>query len=54
VEFTKLYAALKAEISVTKTLGFTVTGFWTAYDDRLDETGDGHAQGVLAAIDLRW
>jgi len=53
-EFTKLYAALGAEVSVTKTLGFTLTGFWTAYDDRQDEKGDGHALGILAAIDVRW
>ncbi|MHB8835628.1 MAG: hypothetical protein ACYC9Y_07960 [Candidatus Methylomirabilia bacterium] len=53
-EFTKLYAALGAEISVTKTLGCTLTGFWSAYDDRQDEKGDGHALGMLAAIDVRW
>ena len=54
MEFTKVYAGLGAEVSITKTLGLTLTGFWTAYDDRQDEEGDGHALGMLATIDARW
>lgn len=53
-EITKLYTALGAEVSVSKTLGFTLTGFWVAFDDQQDEKEDGHALGMLAAIDLRW
>jgi len=53
-ESTKVYATLGAEISLTKTLGLTLTSFWTAYNDKQDDKGDGHAMGILAAIDARW
>lgn len=53
-ELTKLYAALGGEVSVTKAVGLTIKGFWTAFDDQQDEKGDGHALGILAAVDVRW
>jgi hypothetical protein len=53
-ESTKIYTTLGAEISLTKTLGLSLTGFWTAYDDKQDDKGDGHAMGLLATIDARW
>lgn len=53
-ELTKLYAALGAELGITKAVGLTIKGFWTAFDDRQNEKGDGHALGILAAVDVRW
>jgi hypothetical protein len=54
VEFTKLLGSLQAELRVTGAVGLTLAAFWARYDDEADDAGDGTAQGVLAAVDVRW
>lgn len=54
VEFTKLLASLLAELHLTGAVGLTVGAFWTKYDDQVEDGGDGTAQGLLAALSVRW
>lgn len=52
-EIAKIYTSLGAEVSVSKAVCLTLIGFWTVYDDKQDDEGDGNALGILATIDVR-
>jgi hypothetical protein len=54
LDFAKVYASLQADVQLSDGIGLTVTGFWTQYDDRQDNAGDGRALGALAAVDVRF